>query len=145
MPKELNKDALIQSLSNLLIKHEGLRLKPYLDSVGKLTIAVGRNLDDNGIRHVEAIMMLENDIDEVLTSLEPLDFYARCNNARRLVLADMCFNMGLPRLLGFKKMIAALRSGNWYLAAKEMLDSKWAGQVGKRALYLSDIMREGKL
>ena len=132
-------------LTELLIKHEGFRLKPYKDSVGKLTIGVGRNLDDNGIRRIEAMFMLRNDIQDVYEQIERYSWFHKCNEVRRLVLMDMVFNLGLPKFLGFKRMISALLSSNWEEASREMLDSKWATQVGQRAIDLAEMMFHGDM
>ena len=131
-----------------LIKHEDLRLKPYRCSADKLSIGVGRNLDDNGITRIEAMVMLRNDITSTRFALEKavpgfLGFSAQ----RRRALIDMCFNLGLTRFLQFKQMLAAIRMGDFCGAADEMLNSKWASQVGKepgqRAHTLATMMREG--
>ncbi|MET0105703.1 MAG: glycoside hydrolase family protein [Sedimenticola sp.] len=132
------------SLTDQLIQHEGLRLKPYRDSVGKLTIGVGRNLDDRGITESEALILLENDI---LTASYDLvaafPFVLDMDNARYEVLVNMCFNMGITRLKGFKRMWRYLEVGNYTMAAYEMLDSRWAKQVGSRAEELAEIMEHG--
>jgi lysozyme len=126
-----------------LQRHEGLRLRSYLDTVGKLTIGYGRNLDDRGISEDEAGFMLDNDIDLAVAELERLPLYLSLNPVRQAVLANMCFNLGMPRLLGFKRMIAALCREDFHAAAFEMLDSKWADQVGERAVELAGLMITG--
>lgn len=131
-------------MSNLLEqikRHEGLRLKPYRDTVGKLTIGYGRNLDDVGITKAEAERMLLMDISRTEDELLQFDWYSDLEPHRQDVLVNMCFNMGLPTLLKFKNMIAALESGDYDKAADEMLDSKWARQVGGRAEELAEQMR----
>lgn len=133
------------ALRELLIAHEGLRLKPYQDTVGKLTIGVGRNLDDKGISMHEAMLMLDHDIEAVEDDLDRrLPWWRGLTEARQLVLADMCFNLGIDRLLGFKNTLAAIHAGDYEAAAAGMLASKWATQVGKRAHRLAKMMREGK-
>ena len=132
------------NITDLLIKHEGLRLKPYRDTVGKLTIGVGRNLDDVGITREEARFLLENDIARADVELRRnfLWFPGR-NRVRKAVLINMVFNLGISRFKRFKKLIAALERRDWDRAAKEMLNSKWAKQVGRRARELAKMMREG--
>ena len=128
-----------------LIRHEGLRLKPYRDSVGKLTIGVGRNLDDIGITHKEALYLLENDIKRVESDLNrAIPYWRNHGDVRAAVLVNMCFNLGITRLLGFRKFLAAFDRGDFQTAADEMLDSKWAKQVGHRAVELANQMRTGK-
>lgn len=129
-----------------LLRDEGLRLKPYKDSVGKLSIGVGRNLDDVGITHAEAMYLLSNDISEalngVLNLLDP-EVWGNLSDNRRRVLVNMAFNLGIPRLSTFKKMLAAVKDQDYVLAAREMLNSKWADQVGARAARLAERMAEG--
>lgn len=130
------------NLRDLLIRHEGMKLKPYLDCVGKLTIGAGRNLDDVGISQKEAEMLLENDIERSLALAESaFDWFYRLSPVRQDVILSMIFNLGIHGFLGFKKMIQAISIYDYELASREMLDSKWAGQVGKRAYELSEMMR----
>lgn len=132
-------------LRELLIKHEGLRLKPYVDTVGKLTIGVGRNLDDVGISKDEALFMLDNDIEKCEAELKQFDWFNNLDEVRQIVLLDMAFNLGIPRLLKFKKTIQYIQDCDFENAAKEMLDSIWAKQVKGRALELSEMMRTGRI
>lgn len=136
----MNRQLLLEQLQ----RHEGLRLKPYRDSVGKWTIGYGRNLDDRGISEDEAGFMLDNDIDQVVAELERMPLYLSLDSVRQVVLANMAFNMGVPTLLEFRRMLGALARGEWNRAADEMLDSKWARQVGDRAVELSELMRTGE-
>ena len=133
-----------RELEQQLIAHEGISLKPYLCPAGKLTIGVGRNLDANGISSAEAMLMLRGDILVARLSLEKvLPGFLALSPPRRRVLIDMCFNLGLPRLLGFKKMLAAVLAKDFNRAADEMLASAWSTQVGQRAQTLATMMREG--
>jgi lysozyme len=128
-------------LRSLLIKHEGLRLKPYRDTVGKLTIGVGRNLDDKGISEAIAYAMLDEDIQETKKGLfEALPWAYNLSERRQAVLLSMAFNMGLNGLLGFKETLRAVETGDYHHAAECMLKSKWAEQVGNRAVYLAKLM-----
>lgn len=128
-----------------IVKHEGLKLKPYRDTVGKLTIGVGRNLDDRGISADEAAMLLDNDIDAVWKELSAAlpGVFTSLDDTRQHVMLDMAFNMGVPGLMKFQKMIKAVAARDFALAAVEMLDSKWAKQVGERADNLAAMMRNG--
>lgn len=135
----------IQPAVELIKKHEGLRLKPYKCSAGKITIGYGRNLEDNGISAYEAEQMLFNDIQKCYTDLVKLSCWNKLDEARKAVLLDMCYNIGIARLKTFKKMLAALEVGAYNRAAKEMLDSKWAFQVKTRATELAEIMKKGAL
>ena len=132
-------------IKDQLIRHEGLRLKPYRDTVGKLTIGVGRNLDDIGISKEEALCLLENDLKRVERDLDrAVPYWKDYGDVRAAVLVNMCFNLGITRLLGFRKFLAAFHRGDFQTAANEMLDSKWAIQVGHRAVELANQMRTGQ-
>lgn len=134
-----------QKLTELLIEHEGLRLKPYRCPSGKLTIGIGRNLEDVGITKAEAMFLLANDIKRVSAELNAFDWFKGLDPVRQLVLMDMCFNLGLSNLLKFKKMISALERGDYDKAHVEMLDSLWATQVGSRAWKLAKMMKHGTM
>jgi lysozyme len=127
----------------MLVRHEGLRTKPYRDTVGKLTIGVGRNLDDVGISEAEALVLLDTDINHCFRELtRALPFFGSLSSDRQNVLIDMAINLGVAGLLGFKKMIRHLEHSDFKGAASEMLDSKWARQNGARATELSEMMRD---
>jgi len=129
-------------LSDLLMKHEGVRLFPYHDSTGHLTIGVGRNLNERGITKDEALMMLENDIEDFTNQLsERLFWFDDQPETAKMVLLDMCFNMGLNGLLTFHNTLEHFKNGNYKEASKSMLNSKWAVQVGVRAIELSDLIK----
>jgi lysozyme len=129
----------------MLIRHEGLRLKPYRDTSGKLTLGVGRNLEDVGITREEALLLLDNDIARVRHEVErAFAWFSRLNPARRDVVLNMVFNLGLSRFRRFRKVIAAIKARDWEQAAREMLASLWARQVGRRARELAEMMRRGK-
>lgn len=132
-------------LRKQLERHEGLRLKPYRDTVGKLTVGYGRNLDDMGITRSEADFMLDNDIERVQRELETIDEYVDLSQIRQTVISNMVYNLGFRGVLQFKKMWTAISQGNYDLAAVEMLNSKWQQQVGGRAEELAEIMRSGRV
>lgn len=131
------------TLIEQLIIHEGLKLKPYLCPAGKLTIGVGRNLDDMGITKYEAMMLLENDVARLRFELMSCGWFNSLDQVRQDAILNMAFNLGVSRLLRFEKMIAALRSEDYPLAASEMLSSTWSAQVGKRAVELAQIIKTG--
>lgn len=113
----------------LLLDHirwaEGLRLEPYRDSVGKITIGYGRNLDDKGIRQGEAEFMLRNDVQDALKDARTLPYWDHIGPVRQMVIADMVFNMGLTKLRGFVNMNLALEHQDYNAAAFELKDSKY--------------------
>lgn len=149
-----------------LIEHEGMVLTVYQDTLGIDTIGIGRNLKDRGISPEELaymdipnmaivytegineadarylamndIKIVENELSQVHKCVENLDA------VRQLILMDMAFNMGVPRLCKFKKMWNAIHEGNFDAASLEMMDSRWARQVGSRARKLSDAMKSGE-
>lgn len=131
-------------LRQQLQRHEGFRSKPYRCSADKLTIGYGRNLEDKGVSESEASEMLSNDIEDALLDARKLAGFHRLNGPRQSALVNMVFNMGLGRVQGFRKMLAALAAEDYGRAADEMLDSRWAAQVGNRAIELSEQMESGK-
>ena len=157
-----DKDLLMQKL----VAHEGLRLQVYEDSLGIATIGIGRNLEDRGITpeelawmdipnmaivhtmgitEADAMYLAQNDVqivEEELVRAHPC--VDRLDSVRQLILIDMAFNMGVPRLCLFKKMWAAVECGDYPTAAKEMLDSRWAKQVKGRATKLANAMHNGE-
>lgn len=135
-----------QKLTEELRRDEGFRKTVYLDSEGIETIGVGRNLRDRGLSEDEINLLLRNDIETaILDAIDvlPCSFHS-LTDARQRVLVNMCFNLGRPRLRKFKKMLAAVEREDYETAAAEMLNSKWARQVGPRAVRLADMMRAGE-
>lgn len=131
-------------LREMLVRHEGRRLKPYVCSAGKLTVGVGRNLDDVGITVFESDMLLTHDIERCTEeALTYLPWFKSLSLVRQDVVVNMLMNLGLPRFLSFKKMREAIRVGNFERAAEEMLNSVWATQVGIRAQELAQMMKTG--
>jgi lysozyme len=137
--------SLLQKVKEQLLRHEGLKLKPYRCPAGKLTIGVGRNLDDCGISQKEAFVLMENDIlrcESQLLDHIPIA-YSGLNETRKAVLLNMCFNLGISGLLEFKNTLAFIGAGDYERAANNMLASRWAKQVRRRAIELSEMMRKG--
>lgn len=126
------------SLIDQLIRDEALKLFPYKDTVGKITIGVGRNLTDDGITAQEAIQLLQNDIRRATANLEKeFPWTQALDDARHGALVNMAFNMGVGGLAKFVQFLAAMQSGNWQEARNQMLNSLWAKQVGARAQRLA--------
>jgi lysozyme len=124
-------------------------LNPYRCPAGHLTIGVGRNLEANGISKAEALAMLSNDIDraehDLANILQGYEIgFKQVAGPRFDALVNVCFNMGRSRLKKFRKMFAAIKAGDWDLAGKELLDSKYAKQVGRRAVELSIQLSTGR-
>ena len=133
-------------LRRALIADEGLRLKPYRDTVGALTIGVGRNLDAIGISTGEAYYLLDNDIDAAIHDCVRTfgEWFAALDPVRQSVLVQMAFNLGIVGLSGFTETLAAVKRGNYATAATRMLASKWATQVHGRAARLAAQMETGQ-
>ena len=126
------------TLLEQLIRDEGARFFPYIDSVGKISIGIGRNLTDVGISKDEALQMLTNDVKVATDDLEKaLPWAQGLDEVRHAALVNMTFNMGIGRLCGFTKFLTALEAGDYKTARNEMLDSQWAKQVGRRAQRLA--------
>lgn len=133
------------TIVELIKKHEGCRLKVYLDSVGKLTVGYGRCLDTTGISEDEAELMLSNDIKRAEDGLRQVyPWFANLDEVRQAALIDAAFNLGLSGLSKFHNMLGAMALGDWEAAANEALNSKWAGQVGNRAKELAEMIRTGE-
>jgi len=133
-----------QLMKDELIRDEGLKLKPYRCTAGKLTIGVGRNLDDVGISAGEAMALLDHDIERVIIQLNyHFPWWSELSDARQRVLLNMAFNLGIEGLIKFRNTLALIQDGKYRDAAKAMLDSRWATQVGNRARRLAKMMEEG--
>lgn len=135
-------------LNDELVRHqrwaEAVRPFPYEDQVGKLTIGVGRNLDDNGLSDDEINYLHQNDLNRCWDEAATLGWFADLDDVRKLVVLDMIFNLGLKRFRGFVNTIAALEVKDFKTAAREMVDSKWYRQTGRRAKRLVRAMATGE-
>lgn len=106
--------------------------------MGKITIGVGRNLDDVGLSQTEIDLLLQNDINAAIAELEAtFPWTSDLDDARRGAMLNMTFNMGIHGLAGFRDFLTKMQAGDWSASAGAMLDSKWAQQVGPRAQRLS--------
>lgn len=147
-----------------LVRDEGERLQVYRCTENKLTIGVGRNLDDvgisaqetrqlgittrsciaTGITRTQSRALLDSDIDRCEADLDRrLPWWRTLDPVRQRILLNMCFNLGIKGLEGFVNTLAMIKAGRYADAAVNMLKSKWAGQVGARARRLSAMMRIG--
>lgn len=132
------------TIEDQLLRDEGCRLHPYTDTRGKLTIGIGRCLDTKGISAQEARVLFANDLRDVRADLAgALSWLGEVDDARRGVVENMAFNLGLGGLLGFRRMLEALRQRDYNRAAREMRDSEWFIQVGARAERLALQMEDG--
>ena len=135
----------IDKLIAQLRVHEGVRSKVYLDTEGIETIGVGRNLRDRGLSDDEIELMLANDIRDFQEEVErAFSWWSDLDDVRQRVVVDMAFNMGLGSLSKFVNTLSHIENGRYEEAGVEMLDSKWARQVGDRANVLSNMMKTGE-
>jgi lysozyme len=132
----------MSKISDLLEKHEGYRQFVYKDSMGIETIGIGRNLKNRGVTHAEALYLLENDITDFTKQLhDRLYWFDSIHPDAQMVLLDMAFNLGIAGLMTFTQTLEHIKNENYLKASETMLQSKWAGQVGKRAVELSNILK----
>ena len=125
-------------------RYEGFSKLPYKCPTGHLTIGYGHNLE-NGISAKVALFILQEDLAHAERAVkDAFPWWWKLDDARQFVLVDMAFNMGLAGLKGFKKMLAAIESGDFDKAAEEMLDSKYGRQVVHRARLNAEIMKTGE-
>jgi lysozyme len=132
----------MSKISDMLEKHEGFRQFVYKDSLGIETIGIGRNLKSRGVTRAEALYLLENDIADFTKQLrDRLYWFDSIHEDAQLVLIDMAFNMGLGGLMTFTQTLELIKNENYKKASETMLQSKWAQQVGTRAIELSNILK----
>lgn len=138
----------IQKLKEDLERDEGRVDHAYQDSEGYWTIGIGHLIDrrkQGSIPDFIIDALLEYDIEEKSRELDRiLPFWRDLDPLRQRVVLNMAFNLGVGSLMGFKRFLQTLRASDYALASIEMLDSKWARQVGKRAERLSKMMRTGE-
>ncbi len=128
-----------------LKRHEGIKLTPYKCTSDKLTIGVGRNLEDVGISEQEAEMLLQNDIQRAVTQLkERFPWTLELDEVRFAALINFTFNVGIGTVSKFVNAMALLKAKNYDMAADEFLQSRWAEQVGQRAVEVTEQIRTGE-
>jgi len=133
------------NLIDMLVRHEGLRHKPYKDSLGVLTIGVGRNLDEVGLSDDEIYYLLKNDIYRCESELNnAFRWYKDLDRIRKEAMINLCFNLGITKLRRFKYALRAMEVKDYEDAADEFLDSLWATQVGQRAVEVTNMIRFGE-
>lgn len=138
-----------QELTRQLKADEGVKAQAYSDHLGYLTIGVGRLIDarkpGSGLRPSEIDMLLQNDIDDRIEALtRRLPWFQNLDDARRGVLLNMSFQLGVDGLLGFKNTLRMVEDADYMGAARNMLQSKWAQQTPARANRMAEQMRTGR-
>lgn len=134
----------MSKLGQLIAGHEGLRLLPYKDSAGKLTIGYGHNLDDKPISTEIAEMLLDSDIKDSVNESHYFEWFDGLDEVRQAVIVSMVFNLGFKGFMAFEKTIKLMHEKKYNQAGTEMLDSKWSKQVGRRSIDLSRMMKTGE-
>jgi len=135
----------MESLEDRLIRHEGIKLMPYKDHLGYLTIGIGRCIERVGISKEEALILLRNDIEKAKQQAAKFNWFDSLNDERQGVIVEMIFQLGFGGVSNFKKMIAAIEQGDFEEASEQMLDSTWYKQTPARCAELSEIMRSGEV
>lgn len=136
----------MQSARNLIIKHEGFKAWPYKDSRGFLTIGYGHCLATTPITSQAAKAVLDDDMTAVVYALQKYaPVFDNLCPERQAVLIDMTYNLGITGILKFADMWASIEKEDWKAASDAMLNSKWALEVGKRAMEDANIMLTGKI
>jgi lysozyme len=145
-------------LRNLLIRHEGLRLKPYQCPAGKWTIGVGHNMDANPlpdmIQHqLDTFGSITEDMAMELLDHDLLDAIFNCRrlyrdfekfaDRRKMALVDFVFNIGVRTARTFERTNRAINRGDWEAAAQGFEKSLWYRQVNHRAVEIVSMIREG--
>lgn len=135
-----------------LRRDEGVRYEPYKDTMGIDTVGVGHNMEAHPLpsdwtfplTDDQVNLLLSQDLQSVYADLTGnLPWWLYLDDVRQRVLCNMCFNLGINRLLGFRNTLGFVRQGKWDDAAQGMLNSAWATQVGERAQRLAAMMRTG--
>jgi lysozyme len=137
----------MKKLREMLKRHEGVESHVYRCSAGYETLGVGRNFSASGIglSEDEIDYLLENDIARIIRELSSeYPWFNQLDDVRKDVMIDISFNLGATRLRGFKRALAAMEAADYKTAATEFLDSRWARQVGGRALELTDMLIAGE-
>lgn len=133
---------------------EGVRYKRYKDTMGIWTIGVGHNIEadtyypytvaDEPLNDKQVDALLMQDIAVVVSELDQrVNWWRAMEDVRQRVLANMCFNLGWPRLSQFKNTLKAMHDSRYAEAAQGMRNSLWYKQVGARAERLAKQMEKG--
>jgi len=140
----MDSEFFFEILFDQLKNFEGLELKPYRCTSNKLTIGLGRNLEDNGITEDEAYYLASNDLENLMHELDRnIPWWDNLNESRRRALLNLAYNVGTPTLMKFKKTLEHLKKGLYTEASEEVLQSRWADQVGRRAIFISEVFKTG--
>lgn len=133
-------------LKRILTEFEGSRNFPYTDTTGHITIGVGRNLTSCGLTKSEIDVLLTNDIDYFISYLaERYEYFDSLDENRQIAIINMCFNLGTKAFAEFISMNTHMQKGNYEAAANYILQSKYATEVGQRAIDIANTISTGNL
>ncbi len=136
----------IQKAKRIIQDHEGFRDRMYLDTTAHYTIGYGHNLNFMPISTEAADTILQDDLSWFIDNLpKHIPWFNDLDEPRQIVLLDMAYNLGIVGLMRFKNMLSCIVAKDWEGAASEMASSRWAVQVGQRAITNARIMRTGSL
>lgn len=130
-----------ETLEQMIERHEGCRYLPYVDSVGVQTIGIGHNLHKQLSRAAVEQIFRDDIADAKADCLHQFPWYADLTERRQWAMIDLCFNMGINRLLAFKNFLLAMSLGDYDTAADHLLDSLYAKQVKGRAHEIAGMIR----
>lgn len=125
----------------MIERHEGNKPTAYQDSLGIWTVGIGHNLTRPLSQSAIQQIFIDDVAEATNDCLHAFPWFADLTQPRQAALVDMCFNLGLPRLQGFRKFLVAMANGDYETAANEMLDSLWAKQTGRRSIELAGLIR----
>lgn len=143
----------IARLVEELRRDEGVRYTPYRDTKDIPTVGVGHNLQASPLpdgwsyplSDDQVNTLLERDLENVYSDLSrALPWWSDLNDVRQRVICNLCFNLGINKLMGFRNTLVSMRQGAYTDAATGMLNSAWASQVGARAQRLAQMMKTGE-
>ena len=146
----------IDRFKQTLARHEGKRPRPYDDAngktigpsyrviQGKLTIGIGHNLEDNPLPDHIIDLLLDSDVATVLSQLDAsVPWWRNLDEVRQEALANMCFNMGIASLLGFRNTLRHLKEGRYPDAASGVRNSRYYRQTGRRGEEVARMIETG--
>lgn len=132
------------NVRDLIASHEGESAKPYMDTVGKLSIGIGRNLTDKGLSPAEVDYLFQNDLGEAHDAAKSFPWFHSLDEVRQAALIDLIFNLGLTKFRKFVQFISAMAARDWVWAAEELKDSVWWTQVGRRGPRIRSMILTGQ-
>lgn len=139
----MNIDQTVKSLK----REEGWRSHAYRCSANKLTVAYGRNIDENGglgLTQAEGEMLLRHDVERCMAECRAsFGFFDQLSPGRQSMLVQTCFQLGITSLRKFHKALYALEAGDYEKAAREFADSKWAQDTPARCARMCKLVLDG--